>query len=180
MSEQEFEAAVARIRAGDREGLRILYDAYADRIYRIFLGKVRKPEDAEDLTSEFFLKLWEVAGEHRTGAGHRAWMATIARNMAVDYLRRAARETPVEDAEAHGTLVEPEAAEDTALGRLHAAAMLSALTEEEQEIVRLHIAAELTFREIASVLKRPLGTVAWKYRSAIGKLKKTAERGGLS
>ncbi|MBR2086805.1 MAG: sigma-70 family RNA polymerase sigma factor, partial [Oscillospiraceae bacterium] len=62
---------------------------------------------------------------------------------------------------------------------MNAADILSALTEDEQEIVRLHLPAELTFREIASVLKRPLGTVAWKYRNAIGKLKRLAEEGKL-
>lgn len=180
MTEEEFESAVLQIRAGDRTGLRRVYDAYADRIYRLFLGKVRKPEDAEDLTSEFFLKLWEVAGVYRPGKGHRAWMSAIARNMAVDHLRHVSHETPVEDAEVHGDLVERTTAEDTALGHLNADALLSVLSEEEQEIVRLHIAAELTFREIAQILKRPLGTVAWKYRTAIGKLRKHAEEGGLS
>ena len=43
----------------------------------------------------------------------------------------------------------------------------------------MHIAAELTFREIAFILKRPLGTVAWKYRNAIGKLQKLAKEGEL-
>ena len=177
MTEQEFEAAAQRIRAGDREGLRMIYDAYADKIYRIFLGKVRKNEDAEDLTSDFFLKLWEIIPQHRAGTGHRAWMSAIARNMAIDYLRHASHETPVEDAQEHASLIEHTTAEDTVLGNMHAADLLSVLSEEEQEIVRLHIAAELTFREIAQILRRPLGTVAWKYRTAIGKLRKRAEEG---
>lgn len=179
MTETEFENAVARIRAGDRSGLRALYDAYADKIYRLFLGKVRSTQDAEDLTSEFFLKLWECAPSHRAGQGHRCWMNTIARNMAIDFLRKASRETPVEDTEAvsREALTEHHTPETTVLGNLQASDILSALSEDEQEIVRLHIAAELTFREIAEILKKPLGTVAWKYRNAIGKLQKRAEEG---
>ena len=180
MTDAQFEAAAERIRSGDRDGLRQIYDAYGEKIYRLFLSKVHHREDAEDLTSEFFLKLWEVAGEHRKGSGHRAWMGTIARNMAIDYLRHAAHETPVEDAGEHGELVETTTAEDTVIGEMNAAEILSFLSEDEQEIVRLHLAAELTVREIASVLKRPLGTVAWKYRNAISKLKKRAEEGSLS
>ena len=181
MTEAEFEQAAALIRAGNREGLRSIYEAYGDRIYRLFLSKVRKREDAEDLTSDFFLKLWEIAPTHRSGTGHRAWMGTIARNMAIDFLRHAGHETPVEDTELHGqaSLTEQTTAEDTVLGEMNAANILSALNEDEQEIVRMHLAAELTFREIAAVLKRPLGTVAWKYRNAIGKLKRLAEEGKL-
>ncbi|MBQ4466370.1 MAG: RNA polymerase sigma factor [Oscillospiraceae bacterium] len=180
MTDAEFEAAMARIAGGDREGLRAVYDAYADKIFRIFLSKVRKREDAEDLTSEFFLKLWDIARQHRSGAGHRAWLGTIARNMAIDFLRHASHETPVEDTEEHASMIDPVSTEESALGGVHTAEILRFLSEDEQEIVRLHLAAELTFREIASVLRKPLGTVAWKYRTAIGKLKKHAEEGRLS
>ena len=181
MTESEFEQAVDMIRAGNKNGLRLIYEAYGDKIYRLFLGKVRKREDAEDLTSDFFLKLWETAPLHQSGKGHRAWMGTIARNMAIDYLRHAGHETPVEDADLHAqeSLTERTTAEDTVIGNMNAADILAALNEDEQEIVRMHLAAELTFREIAAILKRPMGTVTWKYRNAIGKLKRLAEEGKL-
>lgn len=181
MTEAEFESAVNKIRAGDRSGLRELYDAYGDRIYRLFLGKVHHYQDAEDLTSDFFLRLWECAPSHRPGQGHRCWLTTIARNMAIDYLRKSNRETPVEDTEAvsREPMTDNTTPEHTVLGSMQAADILSTLSEDEQEIVRMHIAAELTFREIAAILKRPLGTVAWKYRNAIGKLQKLAKEGRL-
>ena len=108
-------------------------------------------------------------------------MGTIARNMAIDHLRHTSHETPVEDTELAGqeTMTEHTTAEDTVIGKIHTADILSSLSEDEQEIVRMHLAAELTFREIASILKRPMGTIAWKYRNAIGKLKRLAEEGKL-
>ena len=45
----------------DRNGLKDIYTAYAKQIYRVILGIVRSHEDAEDLTSDFFLKLWNMA-----------------------------------------------------------------------------------------------------------------------
>ena len=180
MTDAEFESAMNRIAGGDREGLRTVYDAYADKIFRLFLSKVRNRQDAEDLTSEFFLKLWDIAARHKSGSGHKAWLGTIARNMAIDFIRHSSHETPVEDTEEHAPMIDPASTEDSALDGLQAAEILSFLSEDEQEIVRLHLAAELTFREIASVLRKPLGTVAWKYRTAIGKLKKHAEEGRLS
>lgn len=181
MTETEFEHAVRLIEQGDSSGLHMVYDAYADKIYRLFLGKLHHQQDAEDLTSDFFLRLWEIAPQHQSGRGHRSWLAVIARNMAIDHIRKAGREMPVEDTECIGVepIADSDTPEETVLGTMQTADLLSSLTEDEQEIVRLHIAAELTFREIADVLKRPLGTVAWKYRQAIRKLQKLAEEGCL-
>jgi len=180
MTDAEFVSAIEKMKQGDRSGLREVYDAYGNTIYRLFLGRVHRHQDAEDLTSDFFLKLWSCASTYRTGTGHKCWLNTIAKNMAVDFQRRS-REIPVEDAaeEYAQQLTSPESTEDEVLGDMHSAQILSNLSEDEREIVQLHLAAELTFREIAAILKRPLGTVAWKYRTAIGKLQKLAEEGQL-
>jgi len=179
MTDAEFQTAMEKIRQGDRSGLRDIYDSYGNMIYSLFLSRVHRHQDAEDLTSDFFLKLWSIADQYRAGNGHRSWLHTIARNMAIDHMRRHGREIPVEDASevCPGALTETVTAEDNVLSEMSAAQLLSGLAEEEREIVQLHIAAELTFREIAEILKRPLGTVAWKYRNAISKLQKTAKEG---
>lgn len=180
MTDAEFNAAIERMLQGDRSGLRDVYDAYGNTIYRLFLGRVHRHQDAEDLTSEFFLKLWSCASSYRAGTGHKCWLNTIARNMAVDFQRKN-REFPMEDtAEVYERQnVAEETAEDTVISNLHTSQILAKLAEDEREIVQLHLSAELTFREIAAILKRPLGTVAWKYRTAIGKLQKLAEEGQL-
>lgn len=180
MTDAEFESAIEKMKKGDRSGLRDVYDAYGNTIYRLFLGRVHRPQDAEDLTSDFFLKLWSCASTYRTGTGHRCWLNAIARNMAVDHLRRQ-REIPVEDtAEEYAQqMASPTTAEDEVISTMHTDRILANLSEDEREIVQMHLAAELTFREIAAILKRPLGTVAWKYRNAIGKLQKLAKEGQL-
>ncbi len=181
MTDAEFEAAIEKIRRGDRDGLREIYDAYGTKMYRLFLAKVKQPADAEDLTSEFFLKLWSCADSYRAGNGHKCWLNTIARNMAVDTLRKRRWEVSLEEVqETHEVeRMDETGVEDTVLGSMQTVQILSKLAADEREIVQLHIAAELTFREIAVILKRPLGTVAWKYRNAIQKLQKLAEEGQL-
>ena len=180
MTDAEFVSAIEKMKKGDRRGLREIYDAYANMIYRLFLGRVHRHQDAEDLTSDFFLKLWNSASYYREGTGHKCWMNTIARNMAVDFQRKN-RDIPVEDAaeEYAQQLTSKEDTEETVLGDMRSTQLLSSLSEDEREIVQLHLAAELTFREIAAILKRPLGTIAWKYRTAIGKLQKLAKEGQL-
>ena len=137
---------------------------------------LRSSHDAEDITSEFFLKLWRVADTYCFGGKHKRWLVTIARNMALDFLKRQKREKLLLDGDTgENTVPEPAdsvSTEDTVTGRMSVAEALNALDESEREIVNMHILAELTFREIAAIVEKPIGTVTWKYRNAVTKLQK--------
>lgn len=99
MTEAEFERCMKRICQGDRMGLKDIYVEYLPYIYRVIYGIVGNKENAEDITSDFFVKLWSFAPKYRPGNGHKGYLATIARNMAVDYLRKCRREIPMEEPE---------------------------------------------------------------------------------
>ena len=88
MEETQFSACMERIKSGDKEALHDIYQAYIGYIYSVVLGVVQNKEDAEDVTSEFFIKLWRLADTYKGGNGHKAWLATIARNMAIDLIRK--------------------------------------------------------------------------------------------
>ncbi len=170
MNDQQFEKNIRRICGNDRDGLRDIYEDYCPLIYSVVMEILKNREDAEDVTSEFFIRLWDVADTYRTGKGHRAWMIVIARNLALDYLRKRRRESPAAEVPDH---LQPgqETNEDRLCHKLSLEQALLTLKEEERQIVNLKIMGELTFREIAAILKKPPGTVAWHYRSAIRKLK---------
>ncbi len=170
MNDRQFEENISRICMNDREGLRAIYEAYSPMIYSVVLEILHNQEDAEDLTSEFFIRLWDIADTYRPGRGHRAWMITIARNLTIDYVRKRKREQPtaeIPDNPQAGQL----SCEDHLCHKLSLEQALLTLKEEERQIVNLKIMGELTFREIAAILKKPQGTVAWSYRMAIRKLK---------
>ena len=93
MTQEEFNECMARIKSGDKEGLKDIYTAYLSYIYTIVYGIVNSKENAEDITSEFFIKLWEIADQYKPQSnGHKAYLATVARNMALDFLRKNKRE----------------------------------------------------------------------------------------
>ena len=92
MNEQQFEHAVSRMVQGDKTGLREIYEAYLGYIYRIVYEILQNKENAEDVTSEFFIRLWDKAEQFKPGTGHKGYLATMARNMAIDYLRKYRRE----------------------------------------------------------------------------------------
>jgi len=169
VEEKQFSACMERMRSGDRSALHEVYESYIGYIYTIVLQTVSNREDAEDVTSEFFMKLWRLADTYREGNGHRAWMAAIARNMAVDLLRKTKREvlTEVVTEDASDVSVEKEVIADMSLRQA-----LDSLKPGEREVVHLKIMGEMTFQEIADILKIPLGTVTWRYQNAIRKLRR--------
>lgn len=169
MEEKQFSACMERMRSGDRSALHEVYESYIGYIYTIVLQTVSNREDAEDVTSEFFMKLWRLADTYREGNGHRAWMAAIARNMAVDLLRKTKREVlrEVVTEDASDVSVEKEVIADMSLRQA-----LDSLKPGEREVVHLKIMGEMTFQEIADILKIPLGTVTWRYQNAIRKLRR--------
>lgn len=170
MTEQLFNENISQICRNEKEGLQRIYEDYGPMIYSVVWEILRDREDAEDVASEFFIRLWDVADTYRPGRGHRAWMIAIARNMAIDHLRKRRREEPVEIVPEPAR--EQPAMEETLVDSLSLGQALATLKDEERQIVDLKIMGELTFREIAEILGKPRGTVAWCYRTAIGKLKK--------
>lgn len=171
MTDSEFEANLRLIRQGEREGLRAVYEAYLPAVYSSVLGILHNQQSAEDIASEFFIKLWNIADRYRPGSGHKAWLMTIARNMAMDHLRRYRREQLMDEMPEQRS--EPlKSQEDIICDELTLRETLDTLEEDERQIVNLKIMGELTFKEISRILKKPQGTVAWKYRVALNKLKR--------
>ncbi len=175
MTDSRFESCILLIRQGGRNGLKEIYDEYGKFIYSVMVTAVRNPHDAEDLTSDFFLKLWDrLAGTYEGGRGHKRWLAAAARNLAVDFLRKNGREQLILDEEYEDgspyDLPSPDNAENTVIGGMTVKDALERLNGTEREIVNLKLFADMTFREIALTLNKPIGTVAWKYRAALAKL----------
>lgn len=185
MTEAQFESCIERIKQGDKDGLREIYENYITFIYSVVYEKLQNKENAEDVTSDFFIKLWEKAGVYRPGGGHKGWMATIARNMSVDFLRKNSREelTDImqdieEESESRvsaGSIYDGKKnspVEQEAIGNLTLKDALGRLKDTEREIINLKIMGEFTFKEIAQILHIPMGTVTWRYREAIKQLRR--------
>ena len=177
MTEAEFNACIQKILNGDKQGLHDIYNAYLSYIYRIIYGVVSQKETAEDLTSEFFIKLWQTADKFKDGNGHKGYLATIARNMAIDHVRKYKKEildsfTKEEDDD---VVLEPVSSDDTeaeVLEEVSVKEAISKLNEKEQQIINMKVLSEMTFQEISDMLKIPMGTVTWRYREAIKKLRR--------
>lgn len=173
MTDRQFERRIKMIQQGDKQGLKEIYNEYGKMIYQCAFQILHSPHDAEDVTSDFFLKLWKIADTYCFGGKHKRWFVTIARNMALDLIKKKSHEQlTVNDAEDFSD--EPAdrvSTEETVTGNMAVAEALDRLDESEREIVNMKIFADMTFKDIAAVLEKPIGTVTWKYRNAITKLR---------
>lgn len=181
MTDSRFELYIQSIQKGDKSGLKEIYEEYGKTIYHVVLQILHNPQDAEDVTSEFFIKLWNIADTYCFGGKHKRWLMTIARNMAIDYIRKNRKEmltldNDYNDEDAiHNEIVDTVNTENEVVEKLSIKDALQTLDESEREIVNMHLLAEMTFKDISEVLKKPLGTVSWKYRTALAKLRKTVK-----
>ena len=163
-------AAVAR---GDRDALGQLYHLTRGAVYAMALSVLRDPHEAQDVTQDAFVTVWQKAGSYKSQGSPMAWVLTITRNLARMKLRQSARFGELTEDEwnalpAQAPNVTPE---DKAV--LQDA--LETLSAQERQIVLLHASSGLKHREIAALLELPLSTVLSKYRRALEKLRTQLE-----
>ena len=180
MTEEQFTLAMERIRKKDKSALREVYEAYISFIYHTVLNIVGQKETAEDITSEFFIKLWEKADSYKPGGGHRGYLATIARNMAIDHVRKYSREVYIETddgeedtADNVSQIADNSASpENQVVEELAVEEALSRLKPVYRQIVTMKVLGDMTFKEISAALNIPMGTVTWNYQDALKQLRR--------
>ena len=167
------EGLMAGVAAGDQEALGQLYHHARTAVFGLALSILRHGHDAEDVTQDTFVRAWEKAEQYRPQGTPMAWLLAIARNLALMKLRERARtqDLPPEDWESFSIDSHDVTTED----RTVLTAALSTLSDEERQIIMLHVTAGLKHREIAQLLELPLSTVLSKYRRALSKLKQKLE-----
>lgn len=167
---------ISRLQQGEMQGLEPVYREYGRLVYSAALGVCGQPETAEDIVSEFFLRLIKAARIYKKGAGHRKWLIASARNLAVDYLRKNRRDIPFSGTDNdNGDPLAAARSEDTEeeqVSDISVKEIMACLSPGEREVANLKIYCGFTLREISEILHIPPGTAAWRYNSAVKKLRK--------
>lgn len=97
MSSHEEIELLIRLTLKDSEAFSRLYNVYVKKIYAYALGILKSPDLAEDVTQDTFVKLWEHAATIQTDRSLQAFLFTIARNLSLNVIKRASRETWISD-----------------------------------------------------------------------------------
>jgi RNA polymerase sigma-70 factor (ECF subfamily) len=169
---------VERGQQGDRDALEDLYLIHFDRIYSYLHMSVGNRHDAEDLTTQTFLKMLESIGKFRfQSAPFSAWLFRIAHNLAMDHFRAARRWQPEEEVpEPLG--VEGISAEEEALHSIGRASMLElidGLSHEQQQVLTLKFVFNFGNAEAATILGKTEGAVKSLQHRALVSLQKQVQ-----
>jgi RNA polymerase sigma-70 factor, ECF subfamily len=170
---------VQRAQHGDRTALEELYLLHFDRIYSYLHLSVGSRHDAEDLTTQTFVKMLEAIGRFRWQAvPFSAWLFRIAHNLAMDHFRAARRWQPEEQIpeRAQG---EESSAEDQALVSLSQVGMLKLiqrLSPEQRQVLTLKFVFRFSNAEAATILGKSEGAVKSLQHRALASLQKHVTR----
>ena len=166
---------VERAQRGDREALEELYLIHFDRIYSYLHVSVGNRHDAEDLTTQTFLKMLESIGKFRwRSAPFSAWLFRIAHNLAMDHFRATKRWQPEEE------VPEPPPDESTSaeagalesIGRKSMLELIDELSPEQQQVLTLKFVFDFGNAEAATILGKSEGAIKSLQHRALASLQK--------
>ncbi len=160
------------IRSSDENAIALLYDRYSSIVYSVALRVLADTGAAEDVLQEVFMQLWRNPGLFDSSRGNLgAWLAVIARNRAIDILRKRHPETDITDVVVS---VEPDMAGNAQRARdtEKVRGALGAMPPAQRSAVEMAYFEGLTHTEIAAKTGEPLGTIKTRIRAGLLALRK--------
>lgn len=179
VTRDDIETLIARIALRDRGAFEALYDATSAKLFGICLAVLKDRAEAEDALQDVFLRVWNKAESYAvTGHSPITWLATVARNLAIDRLRaRRAAAAGVEEAAAlPDGRPGPEAASLAASESRRIVACLGELPDDRAGAVRGAYLDGLTYEELAARYGVPLNTMRTWLRRSLQKLRECLSR----
>jgi RNA polymerase sigma-70 factor (ECF subfamily) len=174
VGQDEDAVLAARAARGESAAFGLLYDRHVAAIYRYVYYRVRDDAEAEDLTSDVFMRALRAIPRYEPRQAFLAWLYRIARNAVIDRARKGNRQVPFEDALQHpgvDKIIEPDvellAHSDSSMLRQ----ALGKLTPLQQEVVVLRFLEGYSTQEIARLVGKNEGTVRGIQFRAIGALR---------
>lgn len=166
---------------GEEKAFEVLTRRHLKAVYNFAYRFTGKKEESEDIAQETFFKVWKNLKKYRQGENFKTWLFGIARNTAIDYLRKK-KSLNFSDFKNEGgenyfeeNIRDPEPLPDEILKKSEdgelAKKLLAELSPEDREVIIFHHYHSLTFQEIADIVQKPLNTLKSRYRRAMIKLR---------
>ena len=163
MGQGDINALILSIADGDNQALSRLYQKTARGVYAFIYSYLKNHEDTEDALQTVYLKIKQYSHTYKSGTNARAWILQIAKNHSINQLNKRKKEVALTDNHFTSGGISSSSVNEV---------MLKCLTEEERNIIILHVLWGYRHREIAELLNCPTGTITSKYKRAVEKLKK--------
>ena len=146
----------------------IVYDEYHKLVFYVIYSIAKDVETTKELVQDTFLKMWNNIHSFQLNTNFKAWLLTIAKNSARDYLKTRKQHDLLE-----GDVISNQEHMST-FSEFNMDAR-QVLSDFEYNVITLTLIYNLKRREVADVLERPVGTISRVYSEAMHKLKKFYE-----
>ncbi len=145
------------------------FEEHSKELYRTVRPILNNDDDANDIMAELFLKIHTTAHESLPTKNRKAWLRTVAKNLARNKLKHDSYCSPIEWVD---DIPHPSSLEETVQAKIDFEIALSYLGEIKRRIVAEKIGNQRTHKEIALLLGLPEGTVRRQYREALAQLRR--------
>lgn len=169
------EDLILQIANGDKNAVGDLYEFVKTDVYAYALSKLKNKTDAEDVLHDTFVNVYKYACKYKPIGKPMAWIITIERNLIKRWFQLQVRTAVIDDS-LENTFYRSDF-ESERINSEFLRELLKTLSEEEREIISLHVVSGFKHKEIARLLCKPLSTVLSKYNRAIKKLKVIIKEG---
>lgn len=184
LTQQSDEALLQLVAQRHLPAYELLYQRHAQVMFNLIARIVRDQTTAEDLLQDVFWQIWENASQYRGSGAALAWMMRVARNRALDQLRRQRVRPPAVSAEAEEVeaVADPVMTDEVVENQMRRAQIqraLSAIPEDQRICLELAYFEGLTQREIAEQTNLAVGTIKSRIRIGLEKVERLLRSSGM-
>ena len=179
MTEEELKIYLQKAQNGEQEAFGLIYDQFAEKIYRFIYFRVGHKEVAEDVLSDTFVKGWQKINQVNSPEALSGWLYQIARNNIIDYYRLKKELVPLEDVEnILEDAINPVDNVSASIQQKRILDVMDQLTGEQREVIKYKFFEDLTNEEIAYVLGKTEGAIRVLQHRAVTRLKELLNNKG--
>ena len=171
MEERLLKSYIEEMQKGNMEYFNAFYEETKKAVFYNIFALTKSHETSEDLLHDTYVKFLKEIKNIDLNKSIGGYLMMISKNITLDYFKKNNR---IELNDEENKYVEKENKNELDQNLL-LEKIKEILKEKEFQIFVLHALNDLTFEEIAKIIKRPLGTVIWSYNNSIKKIKKEVE-----
>ena len=144
-----------------------IYETTKHAVFAMAISVIKDRQYAEDIMQESYMKMVKNIEQYDPNQSFMNWLLTITKHTAIDYYHNMKHEIAIDPTDGSALF----SSKDTPIEkRLEAEYYLSMLDDDSLQVVMLKIVADLTFKDIAELLEKPIGTITWIYYEAMKKM----------
>ncbi len=162
----EMKEIIKELKDNNLDAFDDFYHLTKNQVYMAIMPILKNKHKTEDIMQDTYLRFLNNINKYKENTNVIAFIVTIARNLALNLYNKEKREENYDFSQYEDTYIANDIEDSPLLSLVY-----EVLSGEELEVFILHVIDELKHKEIAKVLKKPLGTITWLYNKAVKKVK---------